>query len=174
MLKKEEKVKIIESLKDKFSRSKGVYITDFTGLKVGEITELRKEFRQKNSEFEVAKNTLIKRAVKELNLSELDQFLAGPTGLGFAYSDPLANAKILHEYFKKIEKPKVKAFWLEGKLYRSDSLKIIASLPPKEVLLQRILGGLNAPISNFVFTLQGIFRNLIGSLDAIKEQKEKS
>jgi large subunit ribosomal protein L10 len=174
MLTKENKHKVVAELKEKFGKSKGVYFTDFTGLTVGDITKLRREFREKGSEFEVAKNTLIRKAIQDSVFSELDQFLTGPTGLGFGYSDPFAVAKILNDYYKRIEKPKVKAFWLEGKTYKFENLAAIALLPPKEVLLQQILGSLNSPISNLVFTLQGVLRNLVGTVEALKEKKENS
>jgi large subunit ribosomal protein L10 len=101
-------------------------------------------------------------------------YLKGPTGLVFAYQDPISPAKVLHDFLQKSEKPKIKTIWLEGKLFGENQLKRLATLPSKEIVLTQIAGSLNAPLANFVGTLQGMLRNLVGVIDAIKETKTQA
>lgn len=168
-----EKVKVVEELKEQFSNSKSIFLTDFTGLTVEEITRLRKEFREKRITFKVAKNTLMRLAAKESGREEILPYIEGPTGLAFGYDDPIVPARILYTFYKKIEKPKIKAFILEGQLYRGQDVSKLATLPSREALLSQILGTLNAPLTNLVFTLQVIIRQFVVTLNAIAEKKQK-
>ncbi len=168
-----EKVKVVEELKKQLSNSKSIFLTDFTGLTVEEITRLRKEFREKRITFKVAKNTLMRLAAKESGREEILPYIEGPTGLAFGYDDPIVPARILYAFYKKIEKPRIKAFILEGQLYRGQDVNKLATLPSKEALLSQILGTLNAPLTNLVFTLQVIIRQFVITLNAIAEKKQK-
>jgi len=168
-----EKVQQVELIKEKVTRAKSLFLTDYSGLKVLDMTHLRRELQKSKAEFKVAKNTLIQRALEGTAYSSLSQHLTGQIGIGFGYDDPTWPAKVLHDFFKRIEKPKVKVFYLEGRSYPGNQLSQIASLPSKDVLLTQVLGGIQSPLVNLVGTLKGMLSNLVLTLEALREQKEK-
>ena len=167
-----EKAKEVELLKEKFSTAKSLFLTDFTGLNMGDMFQLRRELRKSKAEFRVSKNTLIRRALEGTNYATVSEQLSGQTGLGFGYDDSTLPAKILHDFFKRIEKPKVKLFFLEGRQYAGKELSQIATLPSREVLLAQLIGAIQAPIANLVGTLEGMLSNLVRTIEAIKDKKE--
>jgi large subunit ribosomal protein L10 len=169
-----EKEKVVSQLKDKLAQAKSLFLTDFTGLAVGEMTELRRNFRKKNVEYNIAKNSLIRLAIQKTNFEGVSEYLEGPTGLVFGYDDLTVPAKVLYDFQKKIEKPKIKVFWMEGKLFGEEELKRLARLPSREGLFGQILLTLNSPMSNLVGTLQGMLRNFIGLIDALQKAKSKA
>ncbi len=171
---KVEKEKTVGELKEKLSAAKSLFLTDFRGLNVDEMTRLRRSLKEKGAEYRITKNTLIRRAAQESELEGILDFLAGPTGLVFSYEDPLAPARALHEVYRKMEKPKIKVIWMEGRLLDESHLKTLATLPGREVLLAQIASGLNFPVANFVGTLQGMLRSLVGVIEAIKEEKSEA
>ncbi len=169
-----EKEKVVNQLKEKLAQAKSLFLTDFTGLNVEETTELRRNFREKRVEYKVAKNSLIEMAIQKTNFEGVSEYLEGPTGLVFGYDEPTVPAKVLHDFQRKIEKPKIKVFWMEGKLFGEEELKRLARLPSREALLGQILVSLNSPMSNLVGTLHGVLRNFMGTLDALQEAKSKA
>lgn len=171
---REEKKRVVEELREKFSTSKSAVLTDFRGLNVAAMTELRKRMREAGVEYKVVKNTLTRIAVGELDLSELDEHLEGPTAVAFGYDDPVTPAKIISDFSKEHENnlPKIKAGVLNGKVISMEEVKALADLPPREVLLGQVLAGMQAPIAGLVNVLQGTIRGLVYALNAIKEQKE--
>ena len=166
-----EKERIIQELKAKFEKSKSFVLTDFSGLKVGEITQLRKNFREKGLEYKVVKNTLIRLAVENKAYSPITNYLEGPTGIVFGYDEPTLPARILYDFQKKLEKPKAKVLWMEGKIYEGIRLKELATLPSKELLLANLIGALNSPLVGFVGTLSGVLTNFVRTLDAIAKSR---
>lgn len=170
---KPEKIKQVEELRDKITRAKSLFLTDYTGLKVADLTHLRRQFRKSGAEFKVAKNTLIRRALEGTVYSEISQELVGQTGVGFAYDDPTLPTKVLHDFFKRIEKPKVKLFYVEKKRYAGPQLAQIAGLPSREVLLSQVLTNIQAPLANLVGTLDSMLGNLVRTIEGIGEKKEK-
>ncbi len=170
---KTEKEKTVQELKEKLSLTQSLILTDFRGLNVEDISRLRRNLRNSGAEYRITKNTMIRMAVQESEFDAIIDYLKGPTGLIFSYQDPISPAKVLYEFLQKSGKPKVKTIWMEGKLFGENQLKRLATLPPKEVVLALIVTSLNAPLSNFVGTLQGMLRNLIGVIDAIKEAQSK-
>lgn len=169
---KEEKTRLVDELKDKFSRSKSFFLTDFTGLNVEEITGLRKDFRAKKIEYRIAKNTLIKLAAKDLSLSQVEEHLEGPTGIAFGYDDPVTPAKLLYEANKKLSKPKIKIFWVEGKFFKGNEIEKLAKLPPKELLYAQIIACLDSPMRNLVGTLDAVMREFVGTVDALAQARK--
>ncbi len=170
---KEEKIKVVEELKGKLDKSKSFYLTDFSGLNVEDINQLRKDLKNKGIEFKVVKNTLLKLAVKDLGLDQITKHLEGPTGVAFGYSDPIMPAKILHDFKKKTEKPKIKAFWIEKEIFQPDKFVYFATLPTKDQLLIQVLGCFNFPLINLVGTFDGILREFIGTIEAFAKSKTK-
>jgi len=170
---KPEKIKQVEELKEKLGRTKSLFVTDYSGLNVFDLSHLRRELKKSGGEFRVAKNTLIRRALEGTSYAEVSQLLAGQTGLGFGYDDPTVPAKIFHDFFKRLEKPKVKVFYLEGRQWTSRELSQIATLPPKEVLLSLVLAGIQAPLVNLVSTLDGMLANLVRTIDSLHDKRAK-
>lgn len=171
---KDEKTRVIEGLKDKLRRSKSFFLTDFTGLNVEEITGLRKNFRAKKVEYQVAKNTLIKLAAKDLSLDQVTEHLEGPTGIAFGYDDPVTPAKLLYEVSKKLSKPKIKIFWVEGKFFQGSELEELAKLPSKELLYAQIVACLESGTRNLIGTLEAIIGEFVGTVDALASSKKSS
>jgi large subunit ribosomal protein L10 len=169
-----EKEKTVGELKEKFSLAKGLFLTDFRGLNVGQMTDLRRNLKEIKAEFRIAKNTLIRLAAKESKFEGVLDYLKGSTGLVFCFEDPVGPAKVLYEIHKKVEKPKIKIIWMEGRLLEENQLRSLAALPSKDVILTQIVFGLNAPLANLVGTLQGVMRNFVGVLDAIRESRSKA
>jgi len=168
----EDKAKVVEELKGKFSRSKSFFLTDFSGLNVEEITDLRKELRNNRVDYQVAKNTLIRLATKELSLDSVVEHLEGPTGMAFSYEDPVLPAKVFYEFNKKLQKPKIKAFWVEGKLFKGEELEKLAKLPTREILYAQIIASLEYGIGALIGNLEGILREFVYTIEAIANSKK--
>lgn len=167
----EQKKEEVKQLSEKLKAAKALVLADYRGLTVEQDTELRNALRKAGVEYKVVKNTMTKFAVKENGLEGLEPFLSGPTALALSNDDVVAPAKLLSEYAKKYEKLELKAGVLEGKVIDLEGIKNLAELPPREVLIARVLGGFNAPISGFVNVLNGNIRGLVVALNAIAEQK---
>jgi large subunit ribosomal protein L10 len=171
---KSEKEKTVEDLKEKLALTRSLILTDFRGLNVEDLSRLRRDLKKGGAEYRITKNTLIRKAAQESGHEAIVDYLKGPTGLVFSYQDPISPAKVLHEFLQKTEKPKIKTIWLEGKLFGENQLKKLATLPSREIVLTQIVGSLNAPLTNFVVTLQGMLRNLVGVIDAIKDSRTQA
>ena len=161
----------VKVLADKFKAMKGMIMTEYHGLSVSEISELRSELRKCGCEYLVVKNTLSKIALKEVGLETVNQYFDGPTAVVVESTDPVEPAKIVSEFAKKYGKFVVKAGLLDGKILGAAEIKSLASLPSKEVLIAKMLGSMMSPISGFVNVLQGTTRNLVCVLNAIKEKQ---
>ncbi|HZK34052.1 MAG TPA: 50S ribosomal protein L10 [Bacillota bacterium] len=169
---REEKVKVVNEIRKKLEGASSVILLDYRGLTVEEVTQLRKEFREKDVDYKVYKNTMTELALKELGHDGLIEHMTGPTAIAFGTSDPVAPAKILTENIKKLKKMTLKAGMVDGKLIDVDEIKALAELPSREELIAKMLGSMNAPISGLVNVLSGPTRGLACALNAIKEQKE--
>ncbi|HHY92587.1 MAG TPA: 50S ribosomal protein L10 [Firmicutes bacterium] len=167
-----EKEATVAELKEKLSRAQSVILTNYRGLTVAEMTELRKKLREAGLEYKVAKNTLTSIAARDFVGEELDRLLPGPTGLAFSYTDPVAPAKILGEFAKAHKALEIKGGILQNKVIDADGVKALADLPPREVLIAQLLGVLQGPIRGLVTVLSGPQRNLVYALEAIRKQKE--
>lgn len=167
---KEYKVKAVEEIRDKFSRASAAILTDYRGLNVAEMTELRRKLREQEVEFKVLKNTLTSIAVKELNY-DLDEYLEGPTAIAFSYHDPVAPAKVLAEFAKKNKFLELKAGVIEGKVADKDMVIELSKMPSREELLAKAVGSIQAPLYDIVGVLGGTLRNLVYTLQAVQEKK---
>lgn len=168
----QEKQQIIEEIKDKVNNAQSVVLVDYRGLKVDELTELRRQYREAGVDYKVYKNTMMRFAFKEAGFEEFNEHLVGPNAVAFGMEDPVQAAKITDEFAKKHKSLEIKAGIVDGKIIGIDEIKNLASLPSKEVLIAQTLGGLNAPITGFVNVLQGNIRNLVYALNAVVEKKE--
>jgi large subunit ribosomal protein L10 len=167
-----EKENQIAVLKDKLNQAKSVIIADHTGINVADLTVLRRDLKKADAEFRVAKNTLLRRAAEETGSEKFSEYFIGPTSMVFGFDDPSVPAKIIYEFAKKTDIPKVKAYFLDNQLLTIEDFKRIAQLPPREQVLATVLGAVVGPISNFVMTLDGVTRNFIGLVDALAESKK--
>lgn len=167
----EQKKQVVSELSEKIKSAQSMVFADYRGLTVEQDTELRNALRKAGVEYKVVKNTLTSLAVKENGLEGLDPFLNGPTALALSSTDAVAPAKVLSEYAKKYEKLELKVGVVEGKVIDINGIKALAELPSREVLIAKVLGGFNAPISGFVNVLNGNIRGLAVALNAIAEQK---
>ena len=167
----EAKKVVVDEIKQKIQNAKSVVFVKSIGLSVADDTELRREFRAKNVEYKVLKNTLIRRAFNDLGITDFDEDLNGPTTVAFG-ADETSAAKIVVEAAKKYEdKVSAKCAYVDGAKVDVNGVKALAAMPSKEELIAKMLGSLNAPISNFVGVLSAIPRGLVIALNAIAEKK---
>ena len=155
----EQKKTAVAELIEKLNAAQAGVLVDYRGLTVSEDTELRRKFREAGVEYTVVKNSLTRFAAKEVGLEELDGILHGPTSLAISDSDPVAPAKIISDFAKNNDKIEIKAGFLDGKVISLDEVKTLANTPSRETLIAKIMGSLNAPISNLVRTLQALVDN---------------
>lgn len=167
----QQKQAFVEQLSDKLNRAVAGVVVKYEGITVAEDTALRRKMREAGVEYTVVKNTLLSRAAEKSGLSELDDVLKGSTALALSETDYIVAAKILCEFADKHKKFEVKAGFVEGKVVGVDQVKELAKMPPKEVLVAKALGGLNAPISGFVHVLNANLRGLVVALNAIAEKQ---
>lgn len=173
---KEQKAESVKEIKELIESSEALYFTDFAGLTVENVNELRKEFFKSDLKYKVVKNTLTTRALKESekysgHLEKLSEILHGPTGIVFAYKNPVAPAKILKKFFDKLEKPKLKVAIVENEIYDSKQLNTLASLPTKEEIISGILGSLNSPASGIVGSINAVMRDLFSVIEEVAKKK---
>lgn len=167
-----EKQAAVAKLKEKLSQAKGAVLADYRGITVVEDTALRHKLREAAVDYQVVKNTFTRIAAGELGLKELESYLAGPTALAVSYTDPVAPAKVLVDFAKEHKQFAIKAGLVEGRVIGLEDVKALANLPPREVLLAKMLGSMQAPLSGLANVLQGSIRNLVYTLDAVRQQKE--
>jgi len=169
-MKRAEKEQLVTELRDKLTTAQSLYYTDFTGLNVKRMTELRRRLKRAGVDYVVIKNTLALRAVNESGL--VGETLKGPTGLVVG-KDPVAAARILTEFAKEFEdKPSMKGGLLQGKAINNAQVKRMASLPSREQMLADLAAGMQSPMAAFVGALNGLFYMFAGALDALKSQRE--
>lgn len=173
MKSKVQKQAQVAELQKVFAEAKGVVLVNFSGLTVAEDTELRRKVREAGAEYTVYKNTLIGLVAKENGLDALEPVLEQNTALCSSTEDAVAACKVICEFAKGHDKMTIKAGVVDGKVVTSEDVKAIAALPPKEVLVAKMLGSLNAPISGLVRTLNGTVAKIVYALDAVREAKEK-
>lgn len=166
----EEKKQLVEELKEKIGAAQSIVIVDYKGLTVFEDTELRKTLREANVEYRVLKNRLMQKAFNELGYTDFDEALNGPTAVAFAMTDPAAPAKILLESADKTKKVSIKCGMVDGAYITPDGVKELATLPPKEVLIAKLLGTMSAPISGLARVLNETISGLARVLNQIAEK----
>jgi large subunit ribosomal protein L10 len=169
-MKRTEKEKLVTELRDKMNGASALYYTDFTGLNVKGMTELRRRFRRAGVDYVVIKNTLALRAVNESGLAGTR--LKGPTGIVVG-KDPVAAAKVLSDFAKENDqKPIVKGGLLDGKAIEPSQVSQLAALPSREQLLAELGAGFMSPMAAFAGAMNGLLYMFAGALDALKTQRE--
>ncbi|MGG0464401.1 50S ribosomal protein L10 [Priestia aryabhattai] len=158
----EQKKQVVDEIAEKLQASNSTVVVDYRGLNVAEVTELRKQLREAGIEFKVYKNTLTRRAVEKLELTDLNDALVGPNAIAFGGEDVVTPAKILNNFAKEHEALEIKAGVIEGNVASVEEIKALAELPSREGLLSMLLSVLQAPI-----------RNLALATKAVADQKEE-
>lgn len=167
-----EKQTITEQLHEKLLKSKIVLVTDYKGLNVAKVTELRKALKEADIEYKVAKNTLIKRAAEATDAELIRDHFVGPNALALSYDDLVTPAKLLMAFTKENKNFEIKIGVMGGKIIDFDAIKRLAELPSREVLLSQMLSAMNAVPTGMVTVLSQVPRGLLNVLQAIKDQKE--
>jgi len=167
---REEKKQIVAELKDKLSRARAAILTDYKGLNVAEMTELRGKLREQGIEYKVVKNTLTRIALSDLDYN-LDEYLKGPTALAFGFDDPVTPARILVDFAKDHKNLEIKGGIVEGRVMDKAMVEQLAKLPRREELIAKAVGAIQSPLFGIVWVLQGPIRDLVYTLQAIQEKK---
>jgi len=170
----EAKKQVVQEIQDRLQNANLVIFTDYRGMSVGEMNALRAKFKAAGADYKVVKNTLTRIAVKNAGLDDLLPYIEGPNAVLFSNSDPVESAKILFDFARTNKNLEVKVGYLQGRVIGSEQIRSLSTLPPREVLVAQVLGGLQAPLYGLVYVLQANLSGLVRALDAIREQKEAS
>ena len=169
-----QKEAILKDTQGRIADVRGIYLADFSGMTVQSLSLLRKRCREQGVQFRVIKNTLLKRAFNERGIRELDSHLVGPTGLVFSPDNEMAPAKILSDFAKEFEKPRVKAAVVDGSLYDGKAIARLAALPSREVLLSQLIGTFVAPMTTFLGAVNALLATPANMADALHREKSKT
>lgn len=164
-------IQAVEELTGKLEKAKSIFFTDYLGLDVASLTELRSMFFKANVEYRVAKNTLVKIAAEKNNIEGLDKFLTGPTAIAISYDELTTPARVLKEFTKGRDLPEVKGILFDGEVFAGSEFTRIADLPSKEELLGKLVALLNTPMTQFIRTIQSPMSGVVGVLNSLKETK---
>jgi large subunit ribosomal protein L10 len=165
-----EKVAVVDEVRERLSSASATLLTEYRGLKVGELAELRRNLRAAGGDYKIYKNTLVRFAVRDLGIEGVEELLVGPTAVAFVDGDAAAVAKALRDYSRTNPNLVLKGGVLGGKALSADETRALAELPSREVLLARIAGGLAAPMQQFAGLLQALPRNFAYGLKALIDQ----
>ncbi len=169
-----QKEQILQDTSQRIADVRGLYLADFTGMSVEKLSLLRKKCREQKVQFRVVKNTLLKRAFNARGITQLDPFLEGPTGLVFSAVSEMSPAKILSDFAKEHERPRVKAAVVDGRLFTEKQITQLAALPSREVLMSQLLGTLIAPMTAFLAAIEATLRLPAVMADVLEREKGKS
>ncbi len=165
------KVQWRDSVVEALDKSGAVFLANYSGMTVEELTAMRRELKAVQADFHVVKNTIAQKAVEGRDENVISELFKGQTGVVFAYGDAAAAAKVFSESAKKFEKLKIVGGYMEKSLLTPASVEKLASLPSREVLLGQLIGTMVAPHRGLLNVLNGVPRNLVQVLNAIKEKK---
>ncbi|PID27808.1 MAG: 50S ribosomal protein L10 [Candidatus Cloacimonadota bacterium] len=169
------KIDIVKRLKERLDGAKAIVVVDYKGINIEEVNQLRSRYRANNVDYFVAKNTFIKIALNELGITELDEYLVGPTAVAVCKEDEVAPARETVKFIKEVMEdkafPRFKAGYVDGSIMNVDELEQLAKLPTKEELIAKVMYGFNAPITGFVGVMSGILRKFAYALNALAENK---
>ena len=174
-MKVQQKQAVVEDLASKLKDAQAFYLTDFTGLNVKSMTDLRTRLRKAGVEYMVVKNTLAERALDGLDLPDIGQFFVGPTGLVISREDAVAAAKVLRDFAREHDdRPAVKVGVVERRAVNPEEVDRIATLPPREQLLAELAGAMEAPLAQLAYVLQSMLGEFVGLLEALRAERESA
>jgi large subunit ribosomal protein L10 len=168
----EEKQQIAEDLRDRLSKSAIIVLTDYKGLDVAAMNDLRRKLRAEEIEYQVVKNTLLIRAAEDNDIALIKDYFKGPSAIALSYDDPVAPAKVLSQFAKENNKLEIKVGVMNGQVLDAKAINALAKLPSREVLVGQFLSALNAIPTSFVRTIAEVPRSFVSVLAAISDQKE--
>jgi large subunit ribosomal protein L10 len=150
---------VVSEIAEKLQKSSSAVVVNYKGLTVEEVTELRTKFREAGVEYKVYKNTLVRRAAKEVGIEQFnDELLIGTNAIAFGYEDPVAPARIVSDFIKTHPKMELKMGVVEGEFYDQNQIVELSNIPSREVLIAKLLGSLKAPVSNFAYLLDAMIK----------------
>ena len=172
-MKRDTKEKIVQEVAEQINKSQGICLTEFQGLSVAKMADLRREFRTVGVQYRVVKNTLIKQALKELGVADkLASGLKGTTALAFGFDDPIAPAKVIKKFSKTNDALKFKMAAIDGVVFGADSLPLLSEMLTKTENVGRAAGLINSVVSSVPMVVNAVMRNLVCALDQIARQKQ--
>ena len=169
-----EKEQTISNLQKQIDRYRGAVLTNFRGLKVEQISQIRQRLRDEKVSFHVVKNTLMKRAAKGTDLEKISSYFQGPTAMAISYGNPVSLVKVILDFVKTQPALEIKVGLIEGAVVAPGEMKSLASLPSREVLFAQILGGIEMPAAQIGGAIQSLFQQVLGVLKARADQLESS
>ena len=167
---KTEKEQVISELHKRVEQFKAVVLTNYRGLNVEQMTQLRRRLREEKISYNVVKNTMMKLAAKGTDLEKLNDYFEGPTAVAISYGDPIPLAKILTEFQKTLPSLEIRAVLVEGRVTPPSEVKSLASMPPREVIFAQVLGGIQTPAGQLAGTIQSAIQQVLGALQARADQ----
>jgi large subunit ribosomal protein L10 len=168
---KPEKFTAVENVKERLTRSKSVIVTDYRGLTVAQMTDLRTRLRKEGVEYKIVKNRLAKIALRDSGMNTMDDYLKGTTALAFGIKDPVGPAKVLTAYAKENDKLKVMGGLMDNRLLDVSAITELSQLPSREVLLSRLLGSITSPVQKLAYGLNQTVAKVVYAFDAVARQK---
>lgn len=171
---KQDKAREIDSLREALKTAPPIFVLGYRGLTVNQVAALRKKVRAASSRYKVVKNRLALRALQETSFKALAAHFEGPTAIAYTARNPSALAKVLDEFARDHQGLSLKAGLVDGRLVDVQAIKALAALPPREVLVGRLLAVLNGPMVRLVTALKGPARGLVRVMDEIARKKEQS
>ena len=172
-MKRPEKEAVVAELTEKFRNADAIYLTEYRGLTVPQISELREKLGRDTS-YAVAKNTLARIAAKEAGIEGLDELLAGPTAITFVNGDAIAGAKILRDFAKKNKALIVKGGFYDGTVYDAEGTKQLADLKSRPELLSEMAGAIKCTMSKAAYLFTALPTKAVRTIDALREKQEKA
>lgn len=167
----QEKVEIVNGMKDLLAGATTVILTDHTGMSVKQFSTLRSRLREADAQFRVVKNTLVKLATQGTPVQDLVSNLEGPTSMAVTQEDPVAVAKIIAQFMKESKLLQLKGGFIEGRIVSIEDVRSLSTIPPKPQLLAMLVGGLQSPIAGLVGTLQSTLGSLVMTLQAVADKQ---
>ena len=163
----------VEEIKEIIAKAKVAIVSDYRGLSVADITNLRRRLQKEDGDYTVVKNTLAKIAIKDTQFEGLEEFLKGPSGIAFGFGDEVAPAKVILKYLKEAKKAnEVKGGVLDGKIITAKEVRAISELPSKPELIAKIMGSLSSPAQGLTNTVNGVARALVCAMEEVRKKKE--
>ncbi|MGA9119680.1 MAG: 50S ribosomal protein L10 [Bacteroidota bacterium] len=171
-MERSQKEQIVAEVAEITSRAQGLFFTDFSGLTVEEATELRREFRKVGVQYRVVKNTFIRKALEKVSGYEpVYPSLEGPTGVAFAFDDPVAPARIIQKFSDKHKKLSLKICVIEKQVFEGSRLEELARMPSRKELMASILGSVQSPLAGVPNVLHALMRDLVSVIDEVGKKK---
>lgn len=174
MLTKKAKEKMLEEVTAELKQAELVIVSDYRGLNVKAINDLRGKLRSEQCRYKITKNTMNRLACRQAGVESLEPLFEGPTAIAYSSADPVAAAKVFNEFAKENEALVVKGGLLSGQVLDAAGVKALGDIPPREVLLAQVVGGFQAPIAGLAGVLSGTLRSLVYAVDAVRQHKESA